>query len=110
MPTVVNVTPRGCLPPHRVTDESRLEGLIVSLEASGWSGSYPALVGYRSRPEGPIQLLSGSHRHEAATRLGIAIPVVVWEFKDVVSAWGDLEKWKTIMESGTKGSSGSLCV
>jgi hypothetical protein len=73
--------------------------LAQQFTEAGWSRSCPALVGYRW--DGSIQLLSGSHRWEAAKRAGIKVPVVLVPFERIERAWGiDLAEWSAIMRSG----------
>lgn len=64
--------------------------------AEGFDSSKSALVGYPL--DGRVQLLSGTHRHEAARRAGILLPVVLWLRSDVELAWGNLEDWLHLME------------
>ena len=94
-----NVTwmkPNLCWPPHRVTHSDKLLELLEAFQASGWDETQPALIGY---PDGHgVQLLSGSHRHAAALRADIDIPVCVYPYATVRAAWGDLSTWQLIME------------
>ena len=87
-------TPGAVTPPHKVTRPEQVDFLAAAIEEYGWQG--PPLVGYRV--DGGVQLLSGTHRHAACRRLGFAMPVVLREFEDVKAAWGDLEKWKQLMD------------
>ena len=95
-------TPAACDEPHRPTRPEQVDALQQSFDADGWNTSLPALVGYRLTKSvgGRIQLLSGSHRHAAASLAQIAVPIVVWPRDAVDEAWGDLDKWKEIMRSG----------
>lgn len=97
-PTLVNVSPAGCVPPHGITHPDKLDELTTALTLTSWDG--PALVGYRVWLGGRIQLLSGSHRWEAVRASNLAIPVVVWDRESVEEAYGDLERWGVIMRSG----------
>ena len=90
--------PTRCKPPHKVTHPEKLEQLIVDFQLFGWMDSHPHLVGYRVLHT--IQLLSGSHRWAAARVVGIDIPVVVVPHQQVWDAWGDVGKWKTLMQLG----------
>lgn len=94
------VTPAGLRPPHRITHFDKLGELIAAFTEAGWDHTKPALVGYRVWPDGPIQLLSGTHRREAALVAKLAVPVVVWDRREVEGAYGDLDKWTQIMHSG----------
>lgn len=60
--------PHNFFPYHEAFDKSRLSTLTDSLEASGWTGI--PVVQYGG------QLLTGSHRYEAARSVGIDLKVV----------------------------------
>lgn len=96
------VSPYDCLPPHGLdmtggSDPERVETLYLDfVAAGGFSPGHPALIGYPYN--GKIQLLSGTHRLEAAKRANVDIPLVLWLRSDVEAAWGDLDKWRIIME------------
>jgi len=84
-----------CVAPHRVSHPEKLDKLTEAI-AKGWGSGYPALIGYKTF--GRIQLLSGSHRIEAAKRAGLKkIPVEIRNINEVWEAWGDLEKWRLLM-------------
>jgi hypothetical protein len=88
---------RALRPPHRVTHPDHLKALTRALRG-GWDPSEPVLVGYNDGKV--IQLLSGSHRFEAARAAGFShIPVVIHPYVDVMNAWGDLSKWWTLMDA-----------
>lgn len=96
---ITNVTPAGCIPPHRVTRPEQVDELAEQFLKHGWDRTRGALVGYRLG--GKVQLLNGTHRHAAATVANnLAIPVSVVNLKDVENAWGDLDKWKKLMQLG----------
>lgn len=95
------VTPGACHPPHKVTHPEHVEELKASLEAEGWRET-PRLVGYRWE-DGKIQLLNGSHRWAAASELKLAMPVRIVPFRLVVRAWGDLNKWKELIDGSDSG-------
>lgn len=91
---LMHFTPNALTPPHKVTRPEQVDLLAMDIETHGWQG--PPLVGYRL--DGGVQLLSGTHRHAACKRLQFAIPVVLREFEAVKTAWGDVERWKRLME------------
>ena len=94
------VSPNDCYPPHgldfKCTHDSDKVHMLVKEFRNGFDKSKPALIGYPL--DNKIQLLSGTHRHEAAKRVGIALPVVLWLRSDIERSWGKLEKWIRIME------------
>ena len=91
-----------CIPPHRVTHPEKCQGLVESFHTSGWDCARGPLVGYWSREDhGYVQLLSGSHRYAAAKFAGVLMPVVVYSYRSVLAAWGDVPKWKKLM-AGTE--------
>lgn len=96
------VLPRNCWPPHAVTHPEKVEQLIIQFRAAGWDLSKEALVGYVTTDgkQYRIQLLSGSHRWEAAMECGMKIPVVIVSEERIENAWGDLDMWRTIMNMG----------
>lgn len=65
------------------------------MQRDGWQGA--PLVGYPDR--GIMQLLSGTHRREAAELTGTPVPVVVRQFGEVYDAWGNLQQWKELMNA-----------
>ena len=90
------IHPSRLIPPHDVTHQNRVEGLAASMEADGWRGE--DLIGYQWSDH-RIQLLSGSHRLEAAKLAGLLrIPVVIYTHGQVWAAWGDTEKWQQLMK------------
>ena len=96
--------PVRLLPPHRVTRPEQVDELTDDMLARGWCDD--ELIGYRKYVQtGPIQLLSGTHRHAAASRAGIQIPVIVYNRATVERAYGDLEKWYWLM----RGELDDLC-
>jgi hypothetical protein len=84
-----------CEPPHVVTHPNKLDELIVAFKWKGWDLNRDALVGYMR--DGRIQLLSGSHRWEAARRTDNDVPVVIRSEAEVREAFGDLGRWNAIM-------------
>lgn len=92
----VLLSPEDCFPPHRLDlnpgtrDSIKVEWLTKAFIESGFSKDHSALVGYPLN--GKIQLCSGTHRHEAAIRAGIKLPVTLTLRSDVEAMWGT-EKW-----------------
>lgn len=93
------LNPNECLPPHRVTRPEHRDALALAFVRDGWDPNEPALVGYRLLT-GQVQLLSGSHRWDAARLANISIPVVIYKREDVDDAWGNVRRWFEIMRSG----------
>jgi hypothetical protein len=94
--------PEDCVPPHGLdlTPGSRDCQKVAMLEAAfrkdGFEPSMPALVGYANK-EKKIQLLSGTHRHEAARRCDMFLPVRMIMRSMVERTWGT-DVWKLIIE------------
>jgi hypothetical protein len=93
--------PLDCEPPHGLVlapgsrDELKVARLAAAFSLEGFNSWEPALVGY---PLGArVQLLTGTHRREAALRSGILLPVSLWLRSYVEAAWGT-DKWATIIE------------
>ena len=84
--------PDDCIPPHGLdlTDGSRdlikVEYLEDLFRREGFDKTKSALVGYPC--DGKVQLLSGTHRHEAAKRAGIMLPVAIGLRSVVEAKWG----------------------
>jgi ParB-like nuclease domain len=100
--------PLDCDPPHGLDlDEphhyEKVNALIAAFDSAGFDRSKSALVGYPL--DGRVQLLSGTHRREAAIRAGIKIPVTMWLRSDVERAWGDLDKWRELIRDVGRASS-----
>lgn len=101
-PCVMWLDPSDCDPPHGLEldvaghDLNKVLVLEELFKRFGFNKSMPALVGYALN--GRIQLLSGTHRHEAAKRAGINIPVTLWLGSDVEKSWGELQEWAKVME------------
>lgn len=71
----LDVLPASAIdPPHGVEFPDRLRVIEASMARSGWRGR-PLLVA--PMRGGRFQALTGSHRHAAAKRLGLCIPVLV---------------------------------
>ncbi len=92
------VKARACDPPHGVTHPDKMFLLYRQFHKHGWAENEPALVGYEI--DRRIQLLSGSHRWEAARLADIYIPVVITPYATVKQSHGDLTAWQQLMESG----------
>ena len=94
------VAPEDCDPPHRLDlhpgsrDSIKVAWLEAAFRTAGFDPAYPALVGYPLG--GRIQLLSGTHRHEAALRVGMKLPVKMHLRSDVEAAWGT-EDWAALI-------------
>ena len=84
--------PDDCDPPHGLDltpgsrDSLKVEMLTEAFLKNGFDPNEPALVGYAL--SGRIQLLSGTHRHEAARRTGIMLPIKMHLRSIVEAAWG----------------------
>jgi hypothetical protein len=91
------VDPLSCIPPHRVSHWEHVDELCASMEENGWLG--PSLVGYYW--QGHLQLLSGTHRCQAAilAKPKMLVPVRIYDAWDVQMAWGNLDKWTEIMNA-----------
>lgn len=93
-PKVIFVRPESCEPPHRISHPEKVVEFADQFRKYGWA-RFPVLVGYEWH--GRLQLLSGTHRLEAARLTGIEVPVVVHSYENVLSAWGNLEEWRILM-------------
>ena len=94
------LAPTELLPPHRVTHPERVERLVAAFREGGWDTARPALVGYSYGDR--IQLLTGPHRHAAAAKLGLYVPVVVVPRDTVEMAYGHLGAWYSILAAGDR--------
>lgn len=97
---IVWVHPSDCVPPHGLDmssehDAGKVAWLRQQFETSGFDRRFPALVGYPI--DGKLQLLSGTHRHEAARQSDMLIPVSVWLRSDVEEIWGT-NLWPTVIK------------
>lgn len=94
------LSPCDCVPPHRLNlspgsrDRLKVEDLLTAFCLAGFDVRYPALVGYPL--DGKIQLLSGTHRHCAASLAEIDLPVTLWLRSDIERAWGR-PQWLEVM-------------
>lgn len=91
--------PNDCRPPHGLDLLSqktllKIEYLVDRFVKNNFDSREPALVGYPL--DGKIQLLSGTHRHFAAKRAEVLLPVTLWLRSDIEKAWGT-DNWKEIM-------------
>ena len=87
--------PNDCDAPHSVSRLNQVVDLANDMERRGWDG--PNLIGYPLA--GRIQLLSGTHRHAAATLRRAAIPVEIVLRSDIERCWGT-EQWALVMAVG----------
>lgn len=90
--------PDDCDPPHGLEpsgrDEDKVQRLTAAFALNGFSPYKPALVGYPLN--GRVQLLTGTHRHEAARRAGIRLPVAMHLRGDVEAHWGT-DRWPALI-------------
>lgn len=97
----VLVHPSDCDPPHGLDltpgsrDSLKVEMLEEAFRTQGFDPKKPALVGYPI--DGRIQLLSGTHRHEAARRADIFLPVTLKLRSVVEGSWGT-DRWNSLIE------------
>ena len=96
------VSALDCDPPHSLNlstgsrDLTKVEGLVKEfINNNGFNISYPALVGYPL--DSKIQLLSGTHRHEAAKRTGYKLPITMFLRSYVEAYWGT-NNWINILQ------------
>lgn len=85
------IHPSDCDPPHGLDmrtdrDFNKVKSLHSAFLAEGFDPKFPALIGYPNN--GRIQLLTGTHRHEAAKRANILLPVSLVLRSDVERTWG----------------------
>lgn len=101
-----------CAPPHRVDRPELVRALACVFAMSGWDPDCPKLVGYEVGEPGNVgvQLLSGSHRWEAARLAGIKIPMVIFPYEIVLKAFGDVDLWRELMAAGDSEGKVSFCV
>ncbi len=95
--------PEDCVPPHGLdlSPGSRDDQKVCRLEAAfrargGFDPEYPAVVGYPDGA-GKVQQLTGTHRHEAARRAGVKLPVTLFLRSYVEAAWGT-DRWATLIQ------------
>lgn len=97
----VLLDPSDCDPPHGLDlapgsrDSLKVEKLEKAFRTKGFSKKKPALVGYPR--DGRIQLVSGTHRHEAARRAGIMLPVKIMIRSEVEAIWGT-PQWEDFLK------------
>ncbi len=93
--------PDDCDAPHGLDlepgsrDSMKVEGLTEAFARDGFDRTMPALVGYPLN--GRVQLASGTHRHEAAKRAGIRLPVKLTLRSQVEAMWGT-PAWEAFIE------------
>ncbi len=100
MSVVVWIHPRDLDPPHGLdlvhgSDLHRCLALFEAFERDGFDRQRPALIAYPQ--SGRIQLLSGTHRHQAALWADLALPVVFWLRSSIEEAFGNLDHWLEVM-------------
>lgn len=84
--------PSDCDPPHGLDltngsrDSQKVGELEEAFRKNGFDKTKSALVGYPLN--GRVQLASGTHRHEAARRAGILLPVNMQLRSIIEAAWG----------------------
>lgn len=66
------------IPPHEVTDQTKLDKLVADMQSRGWQGAPIVLVDDLA--------LCGSHRIEAARIAGIEVPTV-----QATDLWPEIE-------------------
>lgn len=86
------------IPPHPVSRPEQVDTLYEAFRKAGWNPRAPWLLGYPYYHM--IHLLSGTHRHEAARRANILIPVIVLPYLMVESRYGHVAAWKDMMRMG----------
>jgi len=101
MSVVTWVDPADCDPPHGLDltmprHFNKVNMLVAAFLERGFDTSYSALVAYPLN--GRLQLLSGTHRHEAAKRAGIKLPLTIWLRTDIETTWGHLDEWRRVMQ------------
>lgn len=90
-----------CYPPHGLDMSAprnylKVEMLVEAFTRDGgFDKSKSALIGYPL--DGKVQLLSGTHRHRAASLTGIKLPVMLWLRSDIEATWGVLDSWLHVM-------------
>lgn len=97
--TLIRVPPVKLISPHKVVRPQQVNELAADMNKRGWVGA--PLIGYwvGSTPDSEpcIQLLSGTHRHAAATRVGHWVPVRVYPHSLMTRCWGRLARWAALM-------------
>lgn len=95
------VHPDDCDPPHGLDltlggrDARKVALLAEAFARAGFDRNKPALMGYPK--DGRIQLLSGTHRHEAARLVDMRLPVVMYMRSVVEAVWGT-PAWAELIE------------
>jgi hypothetical protein len=97
MKLLSNISPWLLIPPHKISHPDKLYELTADMFNNGWNYKLKPLIGY-TWLNYQIQLLTGSHRVIAARDAQLRdIPVLVYPYKIVSEAWGNLDKWKNII-------------
>lgn len=89
------------LPPHKVMRPEQVSELMKNMAHYGWRGE--SLIGYRLDDGAHIQLLSGTHRHDAARQLRglnviVPLPIHVYPHSFVMRCFGRLRRWQCLMQ------------
>ena len=100
MSVITWVDPADCDPPHGLDltmprHFNKVNMLVAAFLDRGFDKAHSALVAYPLN--GRLQLLSGTHRHEAAKRAGIKLPLTIWLRTDIETTWGHLDEWRRVM-------------
>lgn len=102
--TVFAERPGDLTPYNEANRPGDLAAITASMEANGWQG-IPLVLDDRGFESGGY-LLTGSHRHAAASTLGIAVPCVsVTEIAELAGLdinafnYGDGVEWEQFFES-----------
>jgi hypothetical protein len=84
-----------CYPPHKITHPDKFIKLAKCFSDTGWNLSKQPLIGYHLDK---IQLISGSHRWAAANKVGIKIPVILYEYEYIKNIWGT-DDWVYLLKT-----------
>jgi len=97
----VLLSPEDCDPPHKLDlspgsrDSIKVDWLTEAFTKEGFSKQHSCLVGYPLN--GRVQLLSGTHRHEAAKRAHIRLPVKM-VLRSLVEAYWGTDNWADLIK------------
>lgn len=103
--TIVWLNPIILTPPHGVSNLEKYHGLLDQFARDGrWGDGKEPLIGYwlTGTYSTAVQLLSGSHRYAAARMAEIFVPVLVREISEVWDAFGDVPRWRRIMDPSVR--------
>jgi hypothetical protein len=98
--TITWVDPKACLPPHRLTHPEKFQDLVEEFKNNNWGRGFPALIGYWdiNDDDKKIQLISGTHRWNAAIKADILIPVEIHSREFLEEIWGT-DEWLEMMQN-----------